>query len=730
MKIVRFLSISILLSVFFSCSHGFLKDPRLYNPKRKASQVVAPDVELELTAGVDPFDKLEEWFNNPNSNGDGSTEESKQKLDFPASDFDKLGITGSFNMQNVPSYSVQSTAVSWEESNRDLREFKWKGPDTTGQGYTISNVTYYQYRGINRLYGNDSSYNVQLQETANRNPKLSRFYFYRFTGKGGGIADLDNCLFAVDTYSKFIFAYAEPVAFTSMGAPTQWSPTDLNKYSDTDPTRYMFYEYDPVGYFVKNGDSYSAVLYSWFTENLAVGNYKAQMGTGSGDATKTPEGAGKSPFNFRDKDYFVDNVKVWEKLAFTSRPSETDTYGISHKNGSWLYSYVFDAENNTITEKKEQYGTGKVEYGRTFTYASAKSASEANFTDNNGGTWLFNMGSSGNSFTLVKDSEIIEASAGSDPGPSWLIRVRGKTYVGSGYTYEFSEDGKTIKLSNGKTYTYAQQDANDRAVYKHQELVFWGAKLADNDTCIMWTPTSWASAGTTPSTLANEYPAWIKVEKAGNFAANVQGAIFSYREADGYTGSDGKGYGLNKKSIKFSPNGKTAQFITTPWRGNEKSEVTYSMDEAKLPSDLEAVFGEKTFTLDDSINVLTVDGVKYYRNFVDPGPSFKNRVKDNPSFSSTDGKTSFKFLEGGNKLEVSWTTKVLFFETKSTETYNFERDDQDRRCAVYHVYTGIWQFYGIELSNNDNTIKMTSSSSKEVILWNSLGWDSYRQQKN
>ncbi len=727
MKIVRFLSISILLSVFFSCSHGFLKDPRLYNPKRKASQVVAPDVELELTAGVDPFDKLEEWFNNPNSNGDGSTEESKQKLDFPASDFDKLGITGSFNMQNVPSYSVQSSAVSWEESNRDLREFKWKGPDTTGQGYTISNVTYYQYRGINRLYGNDSSYNVQLQETANRNPKLSRFYFYRFTGKGGGIADLDNCLFAVDTYSKFIFAYAEPVAFTSMGAPTQWSPTDLNKYSDTDPTRYMFYEYDPVGYFVKNGDSYSAVLYSWFTENLAVGNYKAQMGTGSGDATKTPEGAGKSPFNSHDKDYFVDNIKIWAKLAFISRPSETDEYGISHENGSWLYSYVFDAENSTITEKKEQYGTGKVENGRTFTYISAESASEALFKDSNNNEWIFNIGESGNSFTLVKGNEKIEASAGSDPGPSWLIRVRGKTYEGSGYTYEFSEDGKTIKLSNGRTYTYAQQDENTRAVYKQQAAVFWGAKLTDNDSCLMWTPTSWISAGATPSSLANEYPAWIQVIKAGNFTENVKGVTFSYREADGYTGSDGKGYGLNLKSIKFSFDGKTAEFITTPWRGNGEKYATYTMDENEIPTDSKAVYGGKEFVLDDSVHVLTVDGVKYYRNFVDPGPSFKNRVKDNPSFSSTDGKTSFKFLEGGNKLEVSWTTKVLFFETKSTETYNFERDDQDRRCAVYHVYTGIWQFYGIELSNNDNTIKMTSSSSKEVIQWNTLGWDSYRQ---
>ena len=244
----------------------------------------------------------------------------------------------------------------------------------------------------------------------------------------------------------------------------------------------------------------------------------------------------------------------------------------------------------------------------------------------------------------------------------------------------------------------------------------------------MWTPTSWASADTTPSSLANEYPAWIKVEKAGNFAANVQGAIFSYREADGYTGSDGKGYGLNKKSIKFSTDGQTANFITTPWRGNEKIDAAYTMDESEIPSDLKAVFGGKEFILDDSINVLTVDGVKYYRNFSDPGPSFKNRVKDNPSFTSSDGKTSYKFLEGGNKLTVSWTTKVLFFETTSTETYNFERDDQNRCRAVYHVYTGIWQFYGVELSDNDNIIKMTSSSSKEVIQWNTLGYTSERDK--
>ena len=39
---------SILICTFLSCSNGFLKDPRLYNPKRASSQTVAPEPELQL----------------------------------------------------------------------------------------------------------------------------------------------------------------------------------------------------------------------------------------------------------------------------------------------------------------------------------------------------------------------------------------------------------------------------------------------------------------------------------------------------------------------------------------------------------------------------------------------------------------------------------------------------------------------------------------------------------
>ena len=90
---------SIFVCTFMSCSHGVLKDPRLYNPKRSSAQTVAPEPELQLTGGVDPFDNLDAWYNNPESNGD---ETAKEKVGFSAEEFNEIQITGWFSDLNVP----------------------------------------------------------------------------------------------------------------------------------------------------------------------------------------------------------------------------------------------------------------------------------------------------------------------------------------------------------------------------------------------------------------------------------------------------------------------------------------------------------------------------------------------------------------------------------------------------------------------------------------------------
>ena len=708
----------------FSCSNGLLKDPRLYNAKKDAgggALAVAPEPELDLTGGVDVFDKTDEWYNKEDSNGDGET---PNKLDFPAKEFEQMSLVGTyFDGSNVPVYAMKKENVWLPEDTAKAEFVHANAPDTTGQGYGISEVHWYQYRGRNPLYAPDGSYNNQLLFTAEGNPKLSRFYFYRFTGETLS-PSLDNFLFAVDTYSKLMFAFAKPTKMESVlgnQVPKAWGPTDGEKFLGTS---YQFYMYDPVGYVLKEGDgSYKVEMYDWFKKNLAKGVYEPTLGgldrNSQGTpldkvATKKLDGAGKSPFNNHTADFFVENMKLLKDKAFVYRPAEGE-----HQNGSWLHT-VSTADGSSFTEQKTQYGTEKKEDGRKFTYKSSLSATEGLFTDASDGEWTVTLQDSSSKISFVKNdgSDQFTVSIGGDPGPAWLIRVKGKVFSGSGYTYTFTEDGKTIRLSNGKTYTYAKQDANDRAVYREGSLVFWGVKISENDTKITWTPTSWASAGTTPSSLANSSPAWLSVEVPDDpkFYDYVKAGTYSYREEDGYTGTDGKGYGLTLHSWTFDSTGKTATPSSTLWRNVQKDDSPLSYSSETDTST--ATYGDKTFSLSDDGHTLTVDGKRYYRNFNDPGPSFENRVKDNPRFST--GENSYEFQNSGKNLVMNGTT------------YTLERYESDNRArAVYwnrtYVLFGyVYSFYGVELSDNDGTIKMTSLSTKDEIMWVTLGWEAKR----
>ena len=99
--------------------------------------------------------------------------------------------------------------------------------------------------------------------------------------------------------------------------------------------------------------------------------------------------------------------------------------------------------------------------------------------------------------------------------PTFLERVKGATYEGSGYTYKFSTNGETIDCGeNGKhaTYIYVQQDDDNRAVYKEENapwykfgFIYYGLKL-DKDDILYWT-SPFDNPKTTPSSWAISYKA-------------------------------------------------------------------------------------------------------------------------------------------------------------------------------------------------------------------------------
>lgn len=713
MKITRLLSISILLSVFFSCSHGFLKDPRLYNPKRTTVQTVAPEPELQLTGGVDPFDKIGEWYNNPDSNGDATNPETEG---FAAEEFNQIQIAGWFSDKNVPTYTMTKGDV-WKEGDATKREYVHSNaPSTEGQGWSITGVTYYQYRGINPNYEATGNYNVSLQTTKEGKPKLNRFYFYRFTGKGGGVQWLDNYLIAVDTYSKLIFAFSEPVEFSSMGAPTKWDPTDNDAFSDD--IVYQFYMYDPVGYVLKDGEKYTVQLYEWFEQSIASGNYKANIQGFQEIAEKNPKKPGKSPFNNHLYNFFVDNIKLLANKDFMHRPPEGE-----HVNGTWLYHMITDGNGETFVETKEQYGTNATAQGRIFTYKSSKTATEGIFLDKEQNEWTLFLEEECTKlvFKRTDGSDEFTRTLGDDPGPSWLIRVKGKIFEGSGYTYTFSEDGKSISLSNGKEYTYAQQDANDRAVYRAYAGGYFGTMISENDTKITWTPTPYLTASTTPSSWATSSPAWIKISVPDDpkFYDYVKGGIYSYRE------EDEKGYGLIKHSYIFDSTGKSVTYSKAEWGGSKTDEVLSYSTENDITR---ASYSGKEFILGDNGYKLIVNGVEYYKNYDDRGPSFINRVKGKTFVEK--GKTeetgySYTFTDDGTVCYYK-NPNAGWFETKEA-TYTYI--GAEKRESLYEIsaaYNGPWQFgafgtvWGLKLTDNDTTVAgSTSATTGSDILTSS-----------
>lgn len=187
---------------------------------------------------------------------------------FPASKFDNWKFKAKFNNQNVPEMQYDGTTV-WKDD-------KYDGENSTAKGYTISTMTYYRCVGKNPfgLYKNET-YPVcdnQGKPTGEKEALMTRFVFYRFTGKVPVAGGLNNYIVAVDMYSKLVFAFAKPTGFSGFGVPTGWEPIDIAAEGKTDSNgrKYRFYEYDPAGYVTADGTFHMTDAYK---NNLASGNY-------------------------------------------------------------------------------------------------------------------------------------------------------------------------------------------------------------------------------------------------------------------------------------------------------------------------------------------------------------------------------------------------------------------------------------------------------------------------
>lgn len=286
-----------------------------------------------VDASKDPFLKAEN--NNPNANG------------FSNQVFDTWLLTAKFDDKNVPIYKFDTNpSANWslkKGDNKTIDEYSYLGANSSAGSNSITDMKYFLYKRANPLYLANSNYN-QAPHAA----RLERFYFYRHTGKGGGIAGLNNYLVAIDSYSKLVYAYAVPTQTTNVLGnvmPTQWGPVD--EHTIVNGAKYNFYEFNPVGIVKADG---SVEVYQWFKDNMAKANYHPIMGDMSQEVA-TYGKAGRSPYKAEE----VALSKIKGKLSVKLVSLENvDFYDGGDATSQFMYEFTSTFIDGAVDEKNKK----------------------------------------------------------------------------------------------------------------------------------------------------------------------------------------------------------------------------------------------------------------------------------------------------------------------------------------------------------------------------------------
>ena len=485
---------ALLFFILCSCQQGLVGDPRLYNTRKTTEDTTSPPADVEIPEEEVPEDE------DPFINGEWN-------------DINYGGFSGevfktwvlnkvNFSDQNIPSYRFATSGKSWTRGGTSYEyTYDAGGEGNKAQGYSIKPMTVYQYRSKNPLVSATSSYNKD-------GGRMERFYFHRIKGEsGGGIAKLDQYLIAVDTRSKFVFAYAKVTETKNLLGnvmPTAFEA--MENYGELRP----FYQYDPIGYVGADG---SVTLYKQYETDMinsdAV-NFEPSIHnpTDMTMASHKPDGEGRSPYYGTPS---ADDAK--ESFKGNMQDIIGNTY--KRREGMYLYTYTIKDEETIVRTGEKWQDTEEVPV-KTFLLSEVFSGITAYFTAEENGetvTYTVNLKDKDTQITFKEENldenvpeneqvlrEVTAYRNFEDPGPEFLLRVAGAVYD-NGKTgedqvrYEFSEDGRTFTLTakylfSVKTWTYTySKEANDNteAMYNHDgsfgDLNF-GVKLYDNDLTI------------------------------------------------------------------------------------------------------------------------------------------------------------------------------------------------------------------------------------------------------
>ncbi len=161
---------------------------------------------------------------------------------------------------NVPSYWFEEGAWRKGEDGSEISGGQ-KEVVSRYQFNFIKRVHYFCYKNTNPL---DENYYTEENKEF-----LSRFYFFRFTGKTM-IPWVDVYLFALDLKTGLLFSYALPSRFDKVWGhyvPRDWQTLESHEYVKEHFDGTMFYEFDPVGYIGEDG---KVTMYDWISKQNAL----------------------------------------------------------------------------------------------------------------------------------------------------------------------------------------------------------------------------------------------------------------------------------------------------------------------------------------------------------------------------------------------------------------------------------------------------------------------------
>ncbi len=323
--------------------------------------------------------------------------------------YDTKKLIAKFSGANVPEMSYSGT-VDWV----DVTDTSWesyKGANSSAGSNSITDMVYLRSVGINPFFASNSSYNTNTYrlydeetESSSEETFMKRFHFLRFTGKGGGVAALDNYLVAVDTYTNLVFSFAKPTKWGSLlgnAVPLEWGPVDL---VSTGPggKKFKFYEYDPAGYVGQDGKFYMSQSYK---DNLAAANYDPSF-TGQSPYLGTV-GAGGS---VGETGYPVSG-SLQVKAKYIKNVSMTDSWG-DHGNadGTDKPEFIYDIRSRAYTgfEAGEWHSLSSYKPGDASILPNKAKHIEIGKTLSLGGAKNYDFTEIVGGLTLELDSRLIE----------------------------------------------------------------------------------------------------------------------------------------------------------------------------------------------------------------------------------------------------------------------------------------------------------------------------------